>query len=287
MSYRLKRLLRNFRRELGDSRRMRRFRRELRPDDVFVVSYPKSGTHWAGFFLAALVAERSGANAETVTFRRWQEQVPLLDLQTGDSDRILEFRDRPGPRVFMTHSRPLDCLPRVALLVRDPRDIFLSYLHHQRRVDPGFHGDERRFCRDLIQGRVWPGDWAEHTRGWLDRMGEDPFVLRYEELKADARGGFGRLLGFAGIRATDEQIGKALDVSSFDRMKESEKRDGMRGSDGDASVPFMRQGGAKGWRRQLRPELLPAMELCWGEALDRLGYERAAVAPAPEARVNG
>lgn len=248
---------------------MRRFRKALRPTDVFVVSYPKAGTHWVGFFVASLIAQRAGKPAE-VTFKDWQEHVPLLGLLGPDSDRILERENDADPRVFFTHAPWTDCLPRVVYLARDPRDGFVSYFHHQHRTETGFHGDVRQFARDMVKGRVWPCDWADHVTGWLDNpKGLEPLLLRYEDLKTDAAAEFRKLVNFIGLDPTDEQFERALRASSFDRMRSTEKSDGIRGSTGDESVLFMRSGRST-WRESLPPDVAAFLEFAWAPTLSRL-----------------
>ena len=88
------------------------------PDDVFIVSYLKSGNTWTRFLIGNL------AHPEGVDFSNINRIVPdPVDL----SKRYL--KKMPRPRILKSH-QPFD--PRykkVICIVRDPRDVVLSEYH--------------------------------------------------------------------------------------------------------------------------------------------------------------
>ncbi len=274
MSWRLKKINRMIRNEVSLWRIRRSFVAELRDSDHFVVSYPKSGTHWLGFFLSRLLVDHIGYGEELLNLKEWQGIAPILDLNVTDALRIREFRSRPDPRTFLVHA-PLDyALPRVTLLVRDPRAILISYFHHSIRTDPEFHGDLRKFAIEMIRGKLWPCDWQDMVQGWRDNLGSDRLLLvRYEDLHADPQKWFSVIARFAGFDRTPEDIREAILASSFRSMKSGEIKHGVDdGSKGDASVRFMRRGRPDSWKDEVPEEISNLICFVYRDLMEELGY---------------
>src|SRR5208337_5516979 len=87
----------------------------VRPDDTFLVSYPRSGNTWTRFLIANLLHPQ-----EHVTFANIERQVPDAEAQ---SSRYM--RGVPSPRIIKSHSYFHPRYPRVIYIVRDPRDVAL------------------------------------------------------------------------------------------------------------------------------------------------------------------
>ena len=94
----------------------------IRPDDVFVASYPKSGNTWVRFLLANLLAP-----GEKITFRNIDNYVP--DIYKCAS--ILE--DRRGRRYIKSHHPCYERYPMLIDIYRDGRDALVSYYHYAQK----------------------------------------------------------------------------------------------------------------------------------------------------------
>src|SRR5580700_5193940 len=93
------------------------------PDDTFVVSYPRSGNTWTRFLIASLVFP-----SEVVTFTNIDRMIPDTSSQ---SNRAL--KRTPRPRIIKSHQYFDPRYRRVIYIVRDPRDVALSYYDFQRK----------------------------------------------------------------------------------------------------------------------------------------------------------
>ncbi len=210
----------------GDLRRTTAFLRgrvqlRARPDDVYVATYPRSGTTWMQFLLHVL------ARGPDVDFRHITDVSPWFErslaigtMQAVDLDRL------PSPRIFKTHL-PRQWLPatgRFIALVRDPADVALSYYALYRDY-LGFGGTQDEFVERFAQGRVQYGSWWKHVQGW-QRHAEDPNVrvLRYEALRADPAAVLGQVARFAGLSTDPARVRAAVAAASRDRMKAQEDR---------------------------------------------------------------
>ncbi|TNN74245.1 Amine sulfotransferase [Liparis tanakae] len=102
---------------------------EIRPADIFLVTYPKSGTVWMQQILAQVMDAAHPDWAEDATNR---SIVPWLEGRTMDNP----FRERPDPRIFRSHLPP-NMLPlgvkdkqiKVVYVWRNPKDVLVSFYH--------------------------------------------------------------------------------------------------------------------------------------------------------------
>jgi hypothetical protein len=130
---------------------------------------------------------------------------------------------------------------KVVYLVRNPRDVLLSAMRmawiSRDDVERG-----RAFARDFIankgQGiRMGPGvnpgfgSWPENVRSWAESSRDlfpnaDVLTVRYEDLRTDPVARFSEIVEFLDLgRPVDiEDIRRAVDASTLERMRELEER---------------------------------------------------------------
>jgi hypothetical protein len=211
----------------GDATRTVRFLRgratfDVRPDDLFVASYPRSGTTWTQV-IAYLLTTGEGAFG----FRHLAEVSPWWERSLAwRADAAAEFASLPGPRVFKTHL-PYRWLPpgaRYLYVRRNPEDVAVSYYHLYRRYlrfDGSFGDFFDRFLRGDLQYR----SWFRHVAGW-EAQQENPRVLfvSFEEMRRSPEEWIGRIAGFLGLAASPERIAEVTRQSDFSRMKAEEHK---------------------------------------------------------------
>lgn len=267
MMYSVKRLLKN---ALGLDIAGRTL--AVRPDDTFLVSYPRSGNTWTRFLIANLLHPQ-----EPVTFDNIERLIPDAEAQ---SSRYM--RSAPSPRIIKSHSYFDPRYPRVIYIVRDPRDVALSYYDFSRKYR---HFEDsyplESYIGDFVNGRLnstgW-GTWGENVASWVFARGARPgfLLLRYEDLKANPAQALTKLADFFGMAATPELLQAASDRSSADRMREMEKtqgKDWVSTKNKRDDIPFVRTAIAGGWRSKLRAESVAEIEAAWGNVMTQLGYE--------------
>src|SRR3954464_14623007 len=136
------------------------FHPTVRPTDVFICSYPKSGTTWLGYLLAQALKPNPSEPLNLKSFGKYVPDVNLLYTKRGNLAAHAGLAD---PRFFLCHATYDAKLPRVAYIVRDPRDVLLSYWHYQRFLKSGY---DRSLSDYLRNERHWPCDWNEHVASW-------------------------------------------------------------------------------------------------------------------------
>lgn len=267
MMYSVKRLLKN---ALGLDIAGRML--AVRPDDTFIVSYPRSGNSWTRFLVANLLHPE-----EPVTFANIEEMVP--DAEALSSRHM---RSVPSPRIIKSHSYFDHRFPRVLYIVRDPRDVALSYYDFSRKYrhfEDGYPLE--RYIGDFVAGRLTSADWGtwgENVASWAFARGARPgcLLLRYEDMKARPEQELARIAEFFGIEATPERLQTILDRSSAKRMRDLEKtqgKDWVSTKNKRDDIPFVRTAVAGEWKSKLQPELVAMIESAWGNIMSQLGYE--------------
>jgi hypothetical protein len=185
--------------------------------DIFICSFPKSGTTWMqNIVFQLLSAERmatsasnsnnqNNSNRQTTDELPWEhisQYAPFYEIdphweETSDQlvPKIQQAHDALGYRLFNTHLR-WDMLPKgegakYIYLVRDGRDVLTSFYHHmtnQHPEDGGFEGDFEAFFQGFLDGTVAYGKWSHHLFSWIPHIqnkatSSQILLVRYEDLK--------------------------------------------------------------------------------------------------------
>ncbi len=243
----------------------------VRPDDTFLVSYPRSGNTWTRFLIANLIYP-----GHPVSFANIEELIPDCEAHSS-----LYFRRLPGPRVIKSHEYFDHRYKRVVYIVRDPRDVVLSYYNFQRknRQIPDEYS-LAQYVSDFVAGRLsssdW-GTWGENVGSWLACLDRSGFLLtRYEDLMSDPMLELGRIARFLKIEASAELLATTIERSSAQRMRELERAQGSQWittKNKREDIPFVGTASSGGWKERLSPASIAEIESTWGPLMLQLGYE--------------
>lgn len=205
---------------------------ESAPADVFVCSYPKSGTTWMQHIVSTLCAGGVQPGEHVSDYTPFFEIDPHWDLEAAVLTPSIQAKHaRLGRRMFNTHLRwemmPTHIPARFVYVVRDGRDACVSFYHHlthQLKKDgsePVETRDFAAFHSDWVAGKLPFGFWADHLWSWhAARADSRVLFVRYEDLKADLRGNVRRIASHLGIELTDARLDELLPRFSFAYMQE-------------------------------------------------------------------
>jgi hypothetical protein len=267
MVYRIKQIAKCI---LGTDRVGRNFR--IFPDDTLLVSYPRSGNLWIRFLVANLLHPDL-----EVRFSNIEQLVPDT---CNASTRALN--GTPRPRFIKSHHYFDHRYRKIVYIVRDPRDIVLSYHQFQRKyrqIPDDFPLEQYvdRFIAGKLGSEGW-GSWEENVASWVTTRGRDPnfLLLRYEDLIADTIGGVACLADFLGIQANAAQLHKAIELSSAQKLRPLEKQDAhvwVSTRNRRQDIPMVGVATSGGWRQRLPPTSVSKIEEAWGDLMVKLGYD--------------
>ncbi|XP_072943491.1 sulfotransferase 1B1-like [Epargyreus clarus] len=256
---------------------------EIRPTDIFVASYPRSGTTWTQELVWMVANDLDYAKSDAIPLT---ERYPFLEFsvfvhpvmkkrfsnENSDSERKLELlelvtapgtellAEMPSPRFVKTHL-PLSLLPptlldtaKVVYVARDPRDVAVSFYHLNKSMrTQGYIGDFKMYWEFFIKDlHHWTPFFDHLKESWEKRHHPNLLFLFYEELSKDLPAAVGRVAKFLGKELSEKQIAQLCDHLSIDNFKnnKSVNYDVMRelGVLISGKDAFVRKGKAGGWR---------------------------------------
>jgi aryl sulfotransferase len=247
----------------------------------WLASYPKSGNTWARCFLAALAVGGIMPDLDQLAdiiplsaSRSWIEEVldiPTSDLTPQELDALrreahhVHAASPHPPRWFKVHDRydptlfPPEITAGIVYIVRDPRDVALSFAEHRSTsiedtVKTMNRSDARtRAGRDYIPNAPQlVSSWSDHATSWLDQQATPVLLLRYEDMRTQPVEAFGRLATFLGLTPDSAVLSLAVEATRFDALRAQEAASGFRERP-PAMKSFFRQGNTGTWRRDLHP----------------------------------
>ena len=245
----------------GAPEHWRRF--SARPTDVFVASFPKSGTTWLQELVWQVVHQQHSRQADEPLEYRF----PLFDMPSVERMRFKDLSQMEDPRLIKTHL-PYHLLPesvwtsgaKVLYVSRDPRDVCVSYFHFCRMVSfNSYRGTFAQFRDAFERGDMMYGPYREHVNGYRHHAGQ-VLCLTYEQLHGDRAGCVRRVADFLGRPMTDQLADDICHRTSFAEMKKNPavnyshwQKEGVAHPESEVGV-FMRKGKVGDWTNYFTPE---------------------------------
>lgn len=234
------------------------------PDDMFIVSYPKSGNTWMRFLIGNYLT------GNECSFENCHQITPNIHLNPDYCSEVQR------PRFIKSHAPYRPQYPNVIYLVRDGRDVAVSYYHHCIRkghVNPDTTFSS--FLEDFNAGKVDQyGSWSQHVNSWLDQA-ERILVVKYEKLLEDAERQLKAVLEFSKVEINKAAVHSAVKASTFKNMRKQEESDRAnidRLEEDRQGTRFMRSGQQEEWRKYFDRDMHRGFVKNHRTALKRLGY---------------
>lgn len=175
---------------------------------VWLASFPRSGNTFLRIVLHDVFGLSSGSvyDGEATVFAEATDVVGHVDKRPGGKDTPQTDDGKPTP--VKTHDMPADDGPAI-YVVRDGRAALVSYYHYLAN-----YAGSPYPMGDIVAGRIWPGSWSGHYRGWNPATRPNTLLLRYEELRDDNAAACEKIGQFLGIAPL-----KPFEVSFADLQK--------------------------------------------------------------------
>ncbi|XP_076442762.1 sulfotransferase 1C2-like [Babylonia areolata] len=264
---------------------------DIRPDDVIVCAFPKSGTHWIWEMVRQLLALKKNQDGEYELGDVPVEEKDVGFLEYTPQEKVVAMS---SPRALNTHfyfqhlppkTEITDLLStlsrvtlsadatvfvvstcsktfhgdgcRVVLVVRDIRDVAVSYYHHHSKLKHlyHYHGQWEHYLPTFLEGKLDYGSWFDYHMSWERGLRQHPelpvLALSYENVHQDSIGALRQLAQFLNVPYSEEALRAVDRVCSFDAMKQTK---GSQEVD-ETGMPIMYRKGKTGdWKTSFTAE---------------------------------
>ncbi|XP_072051232.1 sulfotransferase 1C2-like [Amphiura filiformis] len=240
---------------------------EVREDDVFIVTYPKSGTHWLIEIVYLILT-----NGEMAKINRcMMEQGLEFTMCAGPSEvpktkpGYKHMEEWESPRVMMSHLMHRFLPPqiwekkaKIIYVMRNPKDVLCSMYSFAYALMPDDKRDWNNYVEYFMGEEVLGGDWFRHVHAyWTKCQDKDNLLfVKFEEVKRDHRGLVKLVADFLGKDLGDEIIDKITSLTTIDAMHETydrleEEPGGNMRTKCFGMLPYLNKGHVGGWKERL------------------------------------
>ena len=225
---------------------------KAKDDDLFLATYPKSGTHW---IKSAIYQIQHNAEPVESLYNMSHTCVFLEKHGREAAEKLLP------PKSIMTHL-PADVIPwndkaKYLVVVRNPKDVVVSFYHHTRGLDLNYKfldGLFDDFFDLFIGGQGEFGDYFAHVNSWLaKRDRKNVMMITFEYIKSNPEEAITKIANFMDhkyglrIKSDPNYLKKIVEQSSFSFMKQ--KYSGKPpGISSDPNFSFIRKGIVNDWK---------------------------------------
>lgn len=243
---------------------------EVKENYKFVISYPKSGNTWMRFLLANVLSD------EEIDFVNIEDKV--IDIYKRNNKEIEENDEHLD--IFKSHSyfRPKFSNNKVVYIVRDPRDVVISYYHYFNKTKDN-KIEFNQFLKMFLKGDFNKfGSWRDNVGSWLGaKQNSDNFLLiKYEDLLEDTYREFVKVCEFLNIKFDSKSIKIAIENSSFNNLKKIEEEvenEAEETKNTDKNKKFFRKGKSQEWKDFLTESQVKEIENKFGNIMIDLNYD--------------
>ncbi|XP_060524707.1 luciferin sulfotransferase-like [Cylas formicarius] len=216
---------------------------DIRKEDIWICSYPKTGTNWLLELVWMLVNDLDYEKALSISMNK---RCPFLEcaavtkyqiMNSKLTDHPLEFIDpqkfiemNKAPVSIKTHL-PWTCLPsqiqngtkksKVLYMTRNPYDTLLS-LHHYVTSYFNYRGTIGDSVRDFLSGEgicCYGSYWDHVISYWQRRKLSNLLIVKYEDFHRDLPEMIRKVSTFLEKPITEKELIKLADHLSFEKMK--------------------------------------------------------------------
>ncbi len=236
---------------------------EINENDVFLISYPKSGNTWLRYLIANLI------KGEAVEYHELESYIPSIYRS------IEKIQSASGPRIIKSHEAGYEKGMKVVYVVRDGRDALVSYYHFLKDVK-SYTGSFSEFLNSSLHSESY-GSWGQHVLNAIEYKNEAPnnvLILKYEDVKLNSESMLKKVASFIGLQdISDNDIKKAVENSSFNKLKKEQETKGGTTVFKDKKINFFRKGTTEQWKEYFSEEDLNKFIQNNKKALTLIGYD--------------
>lgn len=186
-------------------------------NDVYIVEYPKSGITWLSNIIANLSLLESN-RMEIANFCSGLLYIP--DIHISRFIGPMPYNS-PPVRFIKSHDSYNPYYNFVIYLARHPLHVMKSYYRHISQRNTNYHVSFMDFIKDKKYGIT---KWKNHINNWLtgSHTSQRIYLIKYEDLLKNTYLSISELFDNYGWCYNEDNIIKAIKLSSIENMKKSE-----------------------------------------------------------------
>jgi len=271
---------------------------------IWLASYPKSGNTWLRAFLSTYIySQNEEFKFENMRKIKIFPQMKHFNDIGLTPNNLLEFvknlvlaQDKinlSNDIVFLkTHNAmcTVDNYPftnkdntlGVIYLIRDPRDVLVSYSKHDdTSIDFSLkalintknlgtlNDDKNKRLLSII------GSWSENYNSWKNFNLTKKIIIKYEDLLTNPFDNFLKIIEYLnelyGLKVDKNKIKKIIEVTKFSNLQDLEKKFGFIETISKKGL-FFREGKSGSWKSQLNKETTDKIENLFYKEMKELNY---------------
>ena len=164
-------------------------------------------------------------------------------------------------------------------IIRNPLDVVVSYAaHNGSDIDTAIKimHDTTHCLSSKANGlsnqhRQKLLGWSEHVSSWINQTQVELLIIRYEDLQFDSFATVTKLAEFIGLPSDAANIGRAIENSSFSRLKSQEQESNFREKPSKMGS-FFREGKVGGFKNVLTQDQIEYIIKMNKNIMKKFGY---------------
>ncbi|XP_040169785.1 luciferin sulfotransferase-like [Anopheles arabiensis] len=239
---------------------------EVYPDDVWVLSYPKSGTTWIQE-MAWLIC--NDLNFEAARAKKISARFPFLEIGLQSAALHFSFKDvkdMPRPRFIKSHlpvsmlpKRYWEVKPKTIHIRRNPKSVAVSYFYHSQGIH--YRGSMDTFLRSFVREHQFYSPYHAHVIEYHELRDCDNILhVSFEEMKRYLPSVVRKVCQFFGKSYSKAELELLYQHVSFKSMRDNPAVNFENPKGPTKGEPFMRKGEADGWKKELTPEQIHMLD---------------------------
>ncbi|XP_073836598.1 luciferin sulfotransferase-like [Musca autumnalis] len=258
---------------------------EVRSDDVFLVTFMKSGTTWMQETAWMLLNDLDYKGSAQLPLSQRSPFIEYHGIRPSFPNALKLCEMLPSPRLIKSHL-PANLLPhqiwkkktKLIYVARNCKDVIVSSYHFTKALGYWSGDNIADYVNDFMNNDVmYTSYWSHVVNFWKIRNKPNIFFVTYEEMKRNLKGVIERLCEFLEKpQLNDREMEQLLEHLSFDNMKENKQTNAtaaikQRIPNVDANFQFMRRGIVGSYKDELTPELKAKIDVWSKKVLDEHG----------------
>ena len=267
---------------------------------IWIASYPKSGNTWVRSFLSNYFTKNESFNfSQLKKILKFPRRGLYKDLNINFKDfkniaanwiTMQEYINLQNEIVYLkTHnamvtinnSKFTDSKNTLGFiyLVRDPRDVLLSYSSHLdisaeetfKLMEFDLSFEVSTYDQDFKD--VILGSWASNYNSWKSFKSVTGLIIKYEDLITKTETSFFKIINYLNkinnLKIDTDKIKSCINNTSFNALKNLEADKGFSEK---GKNTFFRKGKIGDWKENLDPKIAKKIEAKFSKEMKELGY---------------